>query len=43
LLDGRIVGQITQNCLWPEKIGGRKMAEFGKNGRKEAGKYFTII
>jgi hypothetical protein len=32
--DGRIFGQITQeapkNYLWPEKIGGRKMEEFGK-------------
>jgi hypothetical protein len=32
LPEGRIFSQITQeapkNCLWPEKIGGRKIADF---------------
>jgi hypothetical protein len=39
LADDRIFGKIKEapkNCLWPEKIGGRKIA---KLGRKEAGKY----
>jgi hypothetical protein len=44
LPDGRIFGKITQeapkNCPWPGKIGGRKMAEFGKKWQKRGWKLF---
>jgi hypothetical protein len=32
--------EALKNCPWPEKIGGRKMAKFGKKWQKNI---FTII
>jgi hypothetical protein len=47
LPDGRIFGQITQealkNCPLPQKIGGRKMAKFGKKWQKRGRKIFLQL
>jgi hypothetical protein len=48
LPDGRIFGQITQNRLkknysWPEKFGGRKMAELCKKWQKRGRKIFLQL
>jgi hypothetical protein len=48
LPDGRIFGQITQKeapkkFLWPEKIGGRKMAKFGKKWQRKRPKNIFMI
>jgi hypothetical protein len=32
--------EAAKNCPWPEKIGGRKMAEFGKKWKKKGRKIF---
>jgi hypothetical protein len=35
--------QALKNCPWPEKIGGRKIAEFGKKWQKRGRKIFLQI
>jgi hypothetical protein len=35
--------EAAKNCPWPEKIGGRKMAEFGKKWQKRGRKIFLQI
>jgi hypothetical protein len=45
LPDGRIYEknnskEAPKNCQWPEKIGGRKMAEFDKKRQKRGRKIF---